>query len=238
MSRDLYFIPILAAALKASNVEQALHDAFGRIRSLGRQPPYRQGLLQFEKFMQMVDDYQGREQSRTPDEPQILASIVALATDTFEGTDRERQTILKAIASRRHWNAQYGRLLADIEQRRRASAVTRVSLLRDGKSLGSVEIRGGSGQGTVGGVAPGLYALKLDSGRVIWEGSFGAEELLWARAFPGQPLPLAADMGERRLQATRGFDIFSGEITVQVFAGPESGTVEITVRPSGTVRRE
>ena len=236
MSEDLYFIPILAEALKAPQVEEALRGAFARIRSLGQQPQYKQGLLQFEEFIHLVNQYRQQEGSSSLNETMIRTSMIDLATNTFEGTGQERQAILDALSSHPNWKDQYDRLVAEIEQHQRAAAVTRVALLRDGEPLGFVEVRGGSGRGTVNGVTPGSYSLQLDTGRVVWEGSLMEEDLLWTKAFPGQPLSLAADTGEQRARPTQRLEIFSGEIILQVFAGPESGSVEIIVNPSATLK--
>jgi hypothetical protein len=234
MIEDLYFIPILAEALKAPQVEEALRGAFAQIRALGQQPQYKQGLLQFEEFMRRVNDYRQQDQSSSLNETMIRTSMVELATNTFEGTGQERQAILDAISSRRDWKDQYDRLITDIQRHQPAAAVTRVLLLRNGEPLGFVEVAEGTGRGTVNGATPGSYSLQLDTGRVVWEGSLTEEDLVWTKAFPGQPLPLAADTGEQRSRTTQRFDVFSGEIILQVFAGPESGSVEIIVRPSGT----
>jgi hypothetical protein len=236
MIEDLYFIPILAEALKAPQVEEALRGAFERIRSLGQQTQYKQGLVQFEEFVHLVNDCRQQNRSSPPDEWRIESSMVELATNTFEGTGQERQAILDAISSRPDWKDLYDGLVAEIEQHQRAAAVTRVSLLQDGEPLGFMEVRGGSGRGTVSGVTPGSYSLQLDTGRVLWEGPLREEDLLWTKAFPGQPLSLAADTGEQRARPTQRLEIFSGEIILQVFAGPESGRVEIIVNPSATLK--
>jgi hypothetical protein len=234
MIEDLYFIPILAEALKAPQVEEALCGAFARIRSLGQQAQYKEGLVQFEEFLHLVNQYRQQDQSSSLNETMIRTSMIGLATDTFEGTGQERQAILDAISSRPDWKDLYAGLAAEIEQHQRAAAVTRVSLLQDSEPLGFVEVRGGSGRGIVSGVTPGSYSLQLDTGRVLWEGSLLEEDLVWTKAFPGQPLSLAADTGEQRARPTQRLEIFSGEIVLRVFAGPESGSVEITVNPSAT----
>ena len=56
MSRDLYFIPIVAAALDAPDPAAALRSAFAEISRLGQVPEYRQGLSQFRQFMRVAAD--------------------------------------------------------------------------------------------------------------------------------------------------------------------------------------
>jgi hypothetical protein len=54
MSKDLYFIPILARALEQDDVQAACKTAFRTIDALGQQPAYRQGYYQFRQFMDDV----------------------------------------------------------------------------------------------------------------------------------------------------------------------------------------
>ena len=208
MSKDLYFIPIIAQALEAPNVEAALHEAFEQIQAMGQKAEYEQGRLQFEAFLELVNQYR----------------------------EHERQAVLDVISSDRRWKDEYDQFISDIERQHSASTTTRITLLRAGAPLGSVEVTDNLGRGRIDHVAPGAYSLQLDTGRVVWEGTLTEEDLFWTRAFPGQPLPLAADMGERRAEVTRRFSIFDGEIVLAVCAGPESGSIEIIVGPSKTAR--
>jgi len=235
MSKDLYFIPIIADALKAPNVDEALERAFDKIRSLGRKPQYRQGLLQFEQFMHRVNQYDEKK-SGSRQETVIRTLMVELATDTFEGTDQERQAIMEAISSRSDWEDEYRRLVEDIEQLHRTPTVTKLFLLRDSKPFGSVEVSKNSLGGVIDGVTPGAYCLKLDTGRAIWQEVLAERDLLWTKAFPGQPLRAAADAGGAQAPATRRLSVLGGEITLLVFAGLECGSIEIRLNPSVSSR--
>ena len=84
----------------------------------------------------------------------------------------------------------------------------------------------------INGVTPGAYCLRLETGRVIWQEDLGDQDLLWTKAFPGQPLRAAADDGGAHIPATHRFSVLEGEIMLQVFAGLESGSIEITLNPS------
>ena len=46
-------------------------------------------------------------------------------------------------------------------------------------------------------VVPGEYTLKLSTGLVVWRDVLSEKDLLWARAFSGQELKLAADTAPR-----------------------------------------
>lgn len=79
----------------------------------------------------------------------------------------------------------------------------------------------------VDGIAPGQYRLMLDTGRVLWRGCLTEEDLLWAKAFPGRPLAMAADSTSARRRPSRRIDLLGGAVIVRVHAGMESGSLEI-----------
>jgi hypothetical protein len=54
---DLFFIPIIAEALRSKDRQTALQAAFDRIQEQGKQARYRKGLTQFEEFMQTVREH-------------------------------------------------------------------------------------------------------------------------------------------------------------------------------------
>jgi len=54
---DMFFIPIIAEALKTKNRRAALEAAIERIQEQGKQPRYRKGLAQFERFMLEVREH-------------------------------------------------------------------------------------------------------------------------------------------------------------------------------------
>lgn len=54
MREDLYFLPIIARALKQAGARAALRGAFEHILLLGRQPHYRRGYGQFLHWMNTV----------------------------------------------------------------------------------------------------------------------------------------------------------------------------------------
>jgi len=61
---------------------------------------------------------------------------------------------MDAISSRSDWEDEYKSLVEDIERLHSAPAVTRLSLLRDGKPFGSVEVGEDSSSGVIDGVTP------------------------------------------------------------------------------------
>ena len=80
---------------------------------------------------------------------------------------------------------------------------------------------------TVDGIHPGLYTLKLDSGMVIWEGQLSARDLIWAEAFGGKNLDLAAETFDIRRRPARKIEVSEAAVTLRTFAGLETGSLEI-----------
>lgn len=87
---------------------------------------------------------------------------------------------------------------------------------------------------TVGDIKPGAYCLRLDTGWLLWEGNLVEKDLLWAKAHPGQDLPMAADTGEPSRQPTREIDLLDGAVVLRVYAGVESGMLEIELKNAGS----
>lgn len=162
MTDDLFFIPIIAAALRAEDRDIALQDAFKRIEEQGKQPRYRIGLAQFERLMQVV-----REQ---------------------------------------------GQIVLLVE--------------REGDPVGTIRIDPDGGPGRLGGIVPGRYSVSLSTGRLLWEGELGEADLLWARAFPGQPLAMAAATGRIPQPRSRN-EILEGGLALSVLPGVEAGEIAI-----------
>ena len=88
------------------------------------------------------------------------------------------------------------------------------------------------GARNVDGIAPGDYRVKLDTGCVLWEGNLSERELLWSKAFPGKPLKMAADSGQPTGEPTREISLLDGTVILRVYAGVESGFMEIELKPS------
>jgi len=84
-----------------------------------------------------------------------------------------------------------------------------------------------TGAQTVGRITPGDYTVTLDTGRLLWQGRLAEEDLLWSRAYPKRPLQVAADTGTADQSPTRTIHLLDGTLEVNVYAGLESGTVEI-----------
>ena len=102
MSENLYFVTIIAKALREPDVEKALRKAFGKIKQMGTQKRYAKGFRNFELFMEAAYN---RHELTVTDHIQEL--IVWLATGTFEGPEQEITPLLEIFRSHPDWQAQY-----------------------------------------------------------------------------------------------------------------------------------
>lgn len=194
MWNDLYFIPLIARALRHPDPRKFLEEAFRRIREMGQQAPYRVGYEQFLEFMEEVAAAEG-----TPD-----ASV---------------QAFLQSLVNR----------FPETEEDEETGAVSLI-LERNGRKIADLEFPPEGGTLSVDDIEPGLYTLLLDTGRFIWERDLIESDLLWAKAFAGEPLELAADMGEAVSRPTVTESLLEGEIVLRVFAGVEAGQIAVEVK--------
>lgn len=94
---------------------------------------------------------------------------------------------------------------------------------RNSEHFGEIVISPASVSNTIGGITPGRYAIKMSTGRVIWDGLITESDVIWEKAFKGEPLPLAAATGEARRSFSRREILLDGEVLMFVFPGVESG---------------
>ncbi len=183
MHDGLFFVDMIARALRQSDPRTALRDAFGQIETMGQQPRYRRG---YGQFLQLMDSVNQAQQQPTPEQ---------LAAELLNAVGRPQP----------------------IE----------ILLHRDDQPVACCPFSQPTGVQTVGDVIPGDYSLTADTGRLLWQGHLAEEELLWSRAFPHRPLQMAADTGDTDQPPTRTIRLLDGTLIVNVYAGLESGSVEI-----------
>ena len=226
---NLFFVPILAEALRSSSPKEALLEAFQRIQELGQEEKYQEGLSQFEQFMERATWHQG---ARAEDVSAAGSDIayelsVEIASDTFAGEEAEKEAALDLILSRQEWRETYEELC---EEFRKLASVemppTAIVVERDGGPIAEVVL--GAGRGYIGNLQPGHYVLRTSSGRVIWRGDLTEKELLWTDAYPDRALDLAASTAEDVREPTVENLLLDGEVVLRVFAGIESGGMEIS----------
>lgn len=122
---------------------------------------------------------------------------------------------------------EFGKLLDDLAYR-----VLEIVVERDGEPIDTLQCRRVPVTKHVKNVRPGKYVVRLSTGRVIWEEELTVQELVWEHAFPEQPLRLAADTESAVERASREARVLNGEVTIRVFPGAESGSLELKFRGS------
>ncbi len=99
-----------------------------------------------------------------------------------------------------------------------------------GRFLGICRFDRIPGRRSMENMIPGQYRLKMETGRVIWEGLITDKDCLWRKAFPNKPLKLAADTSHHDSRPARTISIMEGIIQLQLFPGIEAGVLEIELR--------
>ena len=101
---------------------------------------------------------------------------------------------------------------------------------RDDVVIASCSFGQGFGAHVFRDIVPGDYRLKLDTGRVLWEGHLSEKDLVWSKAYPGNGLSVAADTEETPRHATRQVDLLGGTLTLRVYPGVETGSLNIELK--------
>ena len=229
MDNRMYFIKWITEAFKEPDREKALQAALEKITSLGSQPEYAEEYEQFQVFMGLVNSHIKKNGHKTLSENAIRALMVELATDTFDGDDQQKNDILEIIQSNPDWQNEYQALSKQVQRLQESFDTLEISVLRDDQLVGEVALAENKVTQAVCQLVPGFYKLVLSTGRLLWEGTLGDEDLLWVKAHAGQPLKMAADSGHARPKPAKTVSILEGELQFNVFAGLESGSLEITL---------
>jgi len=229
MNHNLYFIPILMKALDSSDVERALRQAFRTIRRLGRLPGYKDGYEQFHLFMkEAARACAAKDQELRAAAALVDSLIIAIATDTFPGTDQDKAALLERIRSRPDWQAKFEHIRSDIQPELNTLPPIEITVSRDGVEIEVIAFTHVGETHRVQRIMPGRYVLSLSTGRVLWRGDLGTQDVEWGAAFPEYPVDLAADSDGARGLFTCSFELLSGAITLRIYPGIEAGTLEIS----------
>ena len=227
MPDDLYFIPILARALKQPRTRAALREAFVEIERLGREPGYERGLAQFHRFMVTA-----RDAERHADELHHLIKqdlVIEAAFGMSPGGEEQRRISLELIRSTDAW-PEYEQLRAELARSEASPSRSDLRLVRGTQVVGAVELVAAGPTASIANVGPGSYELILGTGRLLWEGELTAADCIWSAAFPGAPLALAADTEHAERRITQEIPLLEGELTLRVYPGIEAGRLELTWR--------
>jgi hypothetical protein len=225
MNNDLYFIPMIADALKETDPKTALMEAFERIEILGRQPQYERGLTQFRRFMEELTKQRERSSQKSEDYESDLLQWLSVQVAGGLLEEEEARAVLDLAGTKPGEQEEFQRLL----QKTETHQVPEIIIERNGETIASIPCKRLPVTVEIENVKPGLYSVKLDTGRLIWEERLSERELIWIYAFPEQALDLAADTEETVERTTREITLLSGHLIIRVFPGLESGLLQLKI---------
>lgn len=204
MPNELYFIPIIEKALRQKDAKRALQNAFIEIINLGKQPSYKEGFTQFQRFMEEISQNIS------------LKEISGNLEDNLK-------PFIDLIMSQPDWKRQYDELISDFQIKYNLE----LQLEKNNELLWKKLIAQETFSTTIKNIVPGDYIVKLNTGRILWEDTLSEKDLLWAKAYPEKPIDLAADTGIEIRKPTKEFSLLNSEIIIKVFPGIESGYMKI-----------
>jgi hypothetical protein len=220
-NKNLYFIPIIAKAFESPNPVDSMHDAISEIITLGKQEEYKEGYEYFRKFIKEgitthILDKDNHEM--------LLDKIIAkiLSNDIKVSEEKKKEFLVKIknnpMLFKRYekiYEEYFKQIPLEIEIYKDRSKISSQSLKKDSKKIIFSEID------------PGYYVISLSNGRLLWEGEITKEDVIWDEAFPERHYPMAADTGDGKIQSTRTEEIITGEITLSIYAGLQSGRLVV-----------
>ncbi len=227
-SKCLYFIPLIDNALGSDNPALALMGAFKKIRDLGIAGEYKEGFAQFRIFMgkiveAYVRDSADRERLIRED---IHSLINDLVTDSFEGSEEEKYSLIEAFARNDKWRNEYKRIKSELIDFTEPQAPMGIEVLKDGQIIASLPIP--KLPLDVTGVMPGLYTVRLSTGMVLWEGKLLKRHLFWLDAYGDEDLPMAAKTTEDKPKPTSSEALLGGDVMMDVVPDLQYGSMRFS----------
>jgi hypothetical protein len=200
---NLYFIPILAEAFDQKDRVGALKEALHEIIQLGNFPDFRKGFEQFLYFMAA-----GQHQF-----------------DSECDQDLPKKLVLQKLKK-----PEMDQLIKELLEKENMGSRLKLELYRDEKLLATQSKPSKKNKAFFSKITPGNYTVKFSNGRVIWQETLEAKDLVWKNAFPGKMYRLAAATEDDQLESsTKTGLILDGEMILTVNAGPEFGAITITL---------
>ena len=232
MNKDLFFNLFLARATSRHEAAITFEAAFAEIQQLGQRPEYQRGFAQFQRFMAVAVAYADAQAACFGPAWPIHNLLVDLAMDEAAGSREEHRRAMELINSEPRWATAFAEFKAWLSEYEQGVRALEITVFEADRCLGTISLTPEARLGALGGLIPGPYRLCLQTGWVIWEQRLTERDLLWARAFPGQSLDLAAATEEISSGMTREETLLGGDLVLRVYPGPEGGTIRIELRNS------
>ena len=223
MNDDLFFIPILAEAIKEPDPTAALERAFETIRKMAATPRYSNGRRQWHRFIEAATAGAGESERLAVGEAAIWMAIAGLCGEGAEAG---------VVSTEPHRGQRRARGSADLSIMRKLRGIGRrrgfplLMIQCDGRLVAS-RCLGPVDYTPISGVRPGSYTLTLDTGRLLWSGDITDADLIWDCAFPGRPLVMAADSTPSPVTTTRTIPLTVAPVALVVLPGVEAGSLRL-----------
>jgi len=224
---NLYFIPILAKAFDSPDRATAFTDAINEIIRLGKSTEYKKGFEQFEQFIasglkRISEDSEDFARLRDTVQQRLLTM---LATDTFDGPEDVRKSLLKRIQSNPDLASRYQELLEELSSENEPAL--EVELYKNDQLLSAQPVPAEQQGVYFDQIEPGNYSIRLSNGRVLWEGDVEEKDVIWKSAYPEKEYPMAAATEKDERNQTKSIKLLDDEITLSFYAGLESGQITL-----------
>lgn len=220
MKTEIYFIPILARALESPARRAALIDAFREIARLGQRPDHADGFAQFQEFLR------SGTVGQAPALSVMLFGLVAeLLAAEPESASSEFAGAVAMLRRVPRWNAMFEQAVRELRPDDSTAQTLSLVVHSRGHLAGTWAI--GAAGAVIGGILPGELIVLLATGRVLLETMLTPDDVLWSRAYPGEPLLLAATTAPTRETPTREILLLDGALQLRVFPALEHGRIEI-----------
>ena len=222
-NKNLYFIRILAEAFDSPNPVESMHKAINEIMTLGEQEEYAEGYKYFNEFIEVGMISSMRDEDNH--EMLIDKIISMLLSDDVRLSEEKKIEILDKIKN----NPKLFKRYEEIYEEYFKQIPLEIEIFKEGNKISSQPIGKSSKEIVFNNIYPGEYIIGLSNGRLLWEGEVLKKDVVWEEAFPERQYPMAADTGDENIQATRTEKIITGEITLALYAGLESGKIVVTL---------
>ena len=136
MTKDLYFLSIIADALRQPDPKVALRAAIEEIITLGQRPEYARGFLQFQHFMAEVKEKWEKPSEKprdiVPEEIRYLS--LQVASDLLE--ENQAQAVLDLIRSEPRWQEEFEKMYKETSKSKMPHRVPEIIIEKNRERIG------------------------------------------------------------------------------------------------------
>lgn len=231
MDNSLFFIPLIAKALDASDRKEALRLAMNSIRRFCEASLSDVGCVQFRDFLNEVAIQWNFRRLLEQEEVDEISSELALqiAFDLFDGSRWEYRLAREFIESDKSLPDVSLRSQSKTKGSKLSHTHLKLIISHNDRIIQTWPIESGRQHFRLQHIHPGFLNIILTTGRCIWSENLEAEDLIWSHAYPNRDLQMAADTWEIVAEPTREMILCDEALTIRVFPGIESGWIEISV---------